>query len=118
MRTGEVFLGRVFRYSKLIALVAVLFLLSSNLDNQPDCPELVNSNSGFSVSFQTSHHHHGGIHLDRIRTAWGIFNRLADTGHGIAELIPTDPPSCFTGFALEAADPSPPFSKGGRMSHS
>jgi hypothetical protein len=108
MRTGEVALGRVFRYSKLIALVAVLFLLSSNLDNQPDCPELLNSNSGFSVSFQTSHHHHAGVHLDKIYTAWGTFDPLMATEEEILVPVLVTPPSCFTGFALEAADSSPP----------
>jgi hypothetical protein len=109
MRTGEVALGRVFRYSKLIALVAALFLLSSNLDNQPDCPELLNSNSGFSVSFQTSHHHHSGVFLDRIYTAWGIVSPLVAIDHDVAELVLALPPTCFTGFALEASDPSPPI---------
>jgi hypothetical protein len=98
--------------------VAVLFLLSANLDNQPDCPELFNSNSGFSVSFQTSHHHHGGVHLDRIYTAWGSMNPLVDLQRDVVGLIPAAPPTCFTGFALEAADPSPPVSKAEGMSHS
>lgn len=109
MRTGEVVLRRVFRYSKLIALVAALFLLSANLDNQPDCPELLNSNSGFSVSFQTTtHHHHGGVLLDRIHTAWGCLSPLVAVDHNVSELASATPPTCFTGFALEAADPSPP----------
>src|SRR6185312_2341272 len=108
MRAGEVALRRVFRYSKLIALVAALFLLSSNLDNQPDCPELLNSNPGFSVSFQTSHHHHAGVHLDRVFTAWGTLRRFVAISYGPADLVPTSAPICFTGFALEAADSSPP----------
>jgi hypothetical protein len=41
-----------------------------------------------------------------------------DIDHDVVELIPTAPPTCFTGFALEAADPSPPADKCGRMSHS
>ena len=109
MRAGEVALRRVFRYSKVIALVAALFLLSSNLDNQPDCPELLNSNSGFSVSFQTSHHHHhAGVHLDRVFRTWGTLRPFAAISYDVADRVATSAPICFTGFALEAADSSPP----------
>jgi hypothetical protein len=41
--------------SKLVALLAVAFLLSSTLDRVPDCPELLNSSRGQVISLQQAH---------------------------------------------------------------
>jgi hypothetical protein len=46
---------RAFTLSKMVALLAVVFLLTSTLDRVPDCPELLNSSRGQAVSLQLGH---------------------------------------------------------------
>ena len=48
-------LYRAVTLSKLIALLAVVFLLCSTLDKVPDCPELLNSSRGQAASLHIVH---------------------------------------------------------------
>ena len=107
MKRGGFILNRVFRYSKLIALAAALFLLSANLDNVPDCPELLNSSSGPAVSLQLVHHD-VAARLDAVYVAWETFRPSVINTQYVADVLLAVSPVCAPQSLYQAADPSPP----------
>jgi hypothetical protein len=107
MRSGYLILNCIFSWSKFIALVAALFLLSANLDNVPDCPELLNSSSGPSVSLQLVHHDMVA-RPDIIGVAWENFRPSAASTPYISDALLALSPSWAPQSLDQAADPSPP----------
>lgn len=109
IRSGYLILYCVFRFPKLIALTIALFLVSANLDNVPDCPELLNSRSGPSVSLQLVHHD-VAARLDTVGVAWQIFQPpVAPTLYVPDALLALSPRGTMQSL-YQAADPSPPSS--------
>lgn len=97
----------IHKYSKLIALVAAIFLVCSTLDNIPDCPELLDSTAG-TTALANAAVHHASTDLNPVYAATGIVppptldNKLA------AETQPGTLPCWVSRSLHQAADPSPP----------
>jgi hypothetical protein len=95
--------------SKLLALLISVFLLAANLDNVPDCPELLNSKG---IAFSSGHVYSlvdVTIHPDYGRGAAGAFYLPFAAPEPLFTVL--EPPSApFTAGQMlyEAADPSPP----------
>ena len=104
---AALFLGCIFRYSKLIALAAAIFLVSATLDNVPDCPELLNSRSGPSVSLQLVHHDIV-VGADAISFACRSFPTAAVSTQYLSEAFLAVSPCLSPSSLYQAADPSPP----------
>ena len=107
MKTGGFTLNRVFGYSKLIALTAVIFLLCASVDNIPDCPALLNSSSGPSVSLQLVHHD-VVARIQAIHIACETFRPRVIGTHYVSDTSAPAPPSSVPRSLYHAADPSPP----------
>lgn len=104
---GGLILTCIFRYSKLIALAAAIFLFSATLDNVPDCPELLNSRSGPSVSLQLVHHDIvAGV--DAIFFACRTFPEAAVSTQYLSDVLLAASPCLSPSSLYQAADPSPP----------
>ncbi|HEX4168539.1 MAG TPA: hypothetical protein VHZ55_24005 [Bryobacteraceae bacterium] len=99
-------LNFVFQYSKLIALAAAIFLLSANLDNVPDCPELLNAGMGSTVLLVV---HHAPLEFAKaMHTAWEALPRPEDYTQYVSDAVLVLSPPCVTRSVHQAADPSPP----------
>ncbi len=107
MKCGGLILNHVFRYSKWIALAAALFLLSANLDNVPDCPELLNSSSGPAASLQFVHHD-VAARLDAVYVARETFRPCVINTQYVSDAVLAVSPPCVPQSLYQAADPSPP----------
>ena len=94
----------IFRCSKLIALVTAIALLSANLDNVPDSPELLNSGSG--ASLQVVHHPVPGV-FDTLPPARNGF-QPPDTDEYVSDPSVAILPNSVARSLYLAADPSPP----------
>jgi len=109
IEAGGPFLNVVFRYSKWIAVLAAMFLLSANLDNVPDSPELLTSGSGVAVSAQLAAH----LALPALpghpcATCMAARPLLART-HWCLGSLAAVLPSFVPRLLHQAADPSPPM---------
>ncbi len=107
MGLGGSILNWLFGFSKLIALAIAIFLVSASLDNVPDCPELLNSSSGSSVSLQLIHHD-AAARPGAIQVSWEAFPAPAVTAQYSADELLAMAPACVTRSLYQAADPSPP----------
>jgi hypothetical protein len=102
-------LYRAFTLSKLVALLAVVFLLSATLDKVPDCPELLNSSRGQVVSLQPAHAGDltaasGASYLVCFSTGQ-LVTQTRDFGRVLAVA-----PSAYVSWpGYQASDTSPPF---------
>jgi hypothetical protein len=99
---------RAFTLSKLIALLAVVFLLSATLDKVPDCPELLNSSRGQVVSLQLAH-------AGDLTAASGVSYLICfSTGQLVIQTrdfvrVLAVAPSAYVSWpGYQASDPSPP----------
>jgi hypothetical protein len=101
-----VLLNCLRQYLRLIALAAAVFLLWSNLDNIPDCPELLNSGSGASAAACAVHH--TSISLDRTRAVSGIVPAPVFSNQFVVHTIRVALPCGVIRSLHQAADPSPP----------
>ncbi|HMF74647.1 MAG TPA: hypothetical protein VK604_03200 [Bryobacteraceae bacterium] len=102
-------LYRALTLSKLIALLAVAFLLSATLDEVPDCPELLNSSRGQVASLQLGHAADFAAapsvsYLDFLNVPPRVTARLQDFG----EILAIAPQSLVSRYVYQSADPSPP----------
>ena len=107
MGLGGSILSWVFRFSELIALAIAMLLVSANLDNIPDCPELLNSNSGSCVSLQLIHHD-AAARPGAIQVCLAAFPAPAIAAQYAADVLLAVAPACVTRSLYQAADPSPP----------
>jgi len=94
-------------FPKWLALAAAAFLLFANLDNVPDCPELLNAPSKSVLSNPSVHSHippgPAALLVSRIgpsRSSLGA--RIAPAPSRIAPLL-------HFASICRASDPSPPF---------
>jgi hypothetical protein len=90
----------------MIALAAAIFLIYSNLDNIPDCPELLASASGTSALVNSVHY--ASPTLNGVCVASGIVPSPTFGNHFAADVQPITSPCCVTRSLHQAADPSPP----------
>jgi hypothetical protein len=99
-------LNRCCTFSRLIALAAAIFLTCSNLDNIPDCPELLASKNASSTSLNAVHH--PVADLSRVSVISRILPPPTFENPLMLESQPVMLPC--TGFRLlsHAADSSPP----------
>ncbi len=102
----QVGLNFIFRCSKWIALTAAVFLLFSNLDNVPDCPELLNWNSASAVLSLV--HHSPSKSVDAIHTASSALPEPETRIHHVSVQVLVLAPPGITRSLYQAADPSPP----------
>lgn len=109
MKLGRHFLNCVFGWSKLLALAAAIFLVSANLDNVPDCPELLNSSSSPSVSLQVAHLHIASSCADVTCTVAIVFRSAMSIEHCVSEGLVRASPFCVARSLHQATDPSPPL---------
>jgi hypothetical protein len=100
-------LNFVSRLSKVAALATVIFLLSSTLDNVPDCPELLNSNPGSTILSLV--HHCSANSIDTRNSAWEAIALLEICVQRISDGPPALSPSLTQRSLYQAADPSPPL---------
>jgi hypothetical protein len=107
MKRGAVILNRVLRFSRWIALAAAVFLLSANLDNIPDCPELFNSNCKASASLQLVHHDVATT-LNAFCVTWENFQPPTSSTYYISDVFLAIPPPGITPPLYRSADSSPP----------
>jgi hypothetical protein len=102
-------LHRAFTLSKLIALLAVAFLLSAALDRVPDCPELLNSNRDQVASLQAMH----GADLTAIPSVpylicFGVSQPVAQT-QDFGQVLAARPVDYVSWSGYQASDTSPPL---------
>ncbi len=90
----------------MIALAAAIFLVWSNLDNIPDCPELLGVTSGTFALVNTVHH--ASPALQGVCVTSGIVPTPTFDNHLAANVQPVTLPCCVTRSLHQAADPSPP----------
>ena len=90
----------------MIALAASLILLVSNLDDIPDCPELL-SYGPQKAARSTTHHDAVSVPIVLGRMVWQQSLEGSNRGLYIADPMRVAPP-CFVRIAQHAADPSPP----------
>jgi hypothetical protein len=97
---------RVFRFFKLVALASAIFLLSSNLDNIPDCPEALNTGSKSFVSMQFT-----PLHAGCVMAAAACDETLTTPAIGIQYVLEVSPhfsQAPISPLLRQAADSSPP----------
>jgi hypothetical protein len=82
-------------------------LLASNLDNIPDCPELLNYGASKAMCV-TTHHHSVPVPIVVARMTWQTAPRCRLRTLCVADLFRVVP-SCFVQIAQHAADTSPPL---------
>jgi hypothetical protein len=87
----------------------VIFLLSANLDNIPDSPELLNASSKTSVSISFAHLHVTGCAAAE-SAASGSFSPPAIHIQYFLEACPNFSPAHIARLFHQAADSSPPLS--------
>jgi hypothetical protein len=90
----------------MIALAAAIFLIWSNLDNIPDCPELLASGTGTSALVNTAHH--AAPALNGVCVASGTIPSPTFDNHFAADVQPITLSCCVIRSLHQAADPSPP----------
>jgi hypothetical protein len=99
-------LNCVHKYLKCIALATAMFLLCSNLDNIPDCPELLASTAGISMLVNGTHHASGD--LNPVGAVYGIVPPPTFDNQFALEAQPVTLPCWVTRSLHQAADSSPP----------
>jgi hypothetical protein len=90
----------------LIALAASIILLASNLDNVPDCPELLNL--GTKTALLLAAHQAPLKIASPIVAGWEALPHLEDRVHYISDPVLVLAPPCVTRQLYQATDPSPP----------
>jgi hypothetical protein len=102
-------LYRAFTLSKLVALLAVAFLLSATLDKVPDCPELLNSSRGQVVSLQPAHAGDLTATSGVSYPVWFSVSQLAAQTQDFGR-VPAVVSSAYVSWSgYQASDTSPPF---------
>jgi hypothetical protein len=91
----------------LVALAASVILLASNLDNIPDCPELLNHAVPKATSVTVNQHHPAPVPIVLGRIAWPKSFEHKNCFPGFADTMWIALP-CFIRIAQHAANTSPP----------
>ena len=90
-----------------MALASAIVLLFANLDNVPDCPELLNARADSAVCIQLASHPVPAL-PGILPTAREFIAPLAANDQYSPALLLPIAPSCFIRLPSQAADPSPP----------
>jgi hypothetical protein len=99
----------VAKYAGWVAVLICMLLLTSVLDNIPDCPELLNQRQATAMSI------HSGDHLGSPAVPLSPFTKhialvqLSITNQLIADVAFPTPLSCIVGSLCQAANTSPPL---------
>jgi hypothetical protein len=99
----------IFRFSKWIALLIAAFVISANLDNIPDCPELLNPSNGAFLSLHLPHHLDTIAHPEVPYASFFFsIHRLLINGDSVLDALFV-PASSIPRSLYRASDPSPPL---------